>query len=53
METTKNVKGVSDIEFSDDGQHLPTAQAYQAGVTLIPRPSDDPLDPLVCAVQGK
>jgi hypothetical protein len=51
METTNDAKGVSDIEVSDDEQHQPTAQAYHSGVTLIPRPSDDPLDPLVCAVR--
>jgi hypothetical protein len=51
METTNDAKGVSDIEVSDDEQHQPTAQAYHSGVTLIPRPSEDRLDPLVCAVR--
>ena len=50
METTEDVKGVSDIDVSDNGQHQPAVQANRSGVTLIPHPSNDPLDPLVCAV---
>lgn len=47
METTEGSKGVSDIDVSKDGQRQPIANAYHSGVTLIPRPSDDPRDPLV------
>jgi hypothetical protein len=51
MATTEDIKGVSDVEVSEDGHQKPAAEASQSGITLIPHPSDDPRDPLVCVTR--
>ena len=51
METANDTKSVSNIGVSDDGKRQFTVNAHHAGrLALIPLPSNDPLDPLVCAV---
>jgi len=50
MEDSKNIKtgGVlSDGEVVDEVSSSSTPRKEHHGVVLIPRPSDDPLDPLV------
>jgi hypothetical protein len=48
MEETQDIKGLPNVEVSGNGICKPAAEGRQkAGATLIPHPSDDPLDPLV------
>lgn len=45
MNATKDIKRQLDVEIADEGHsHL---KMGENGITLIPQPSDDPLDPLV------
>jgi hypothetical protein len=46
MDDIQKTKHVSDVDFADEITK-PLSRKEHHGVTLIPRPSDDPLDPLV------
>jgi hypothetical protein len=47
MDDTKKTNRVSDIDIVDEITAEPVLRKEHHGVTIIPRPSDDPLDPLV------
>ena len=49
MEDTQDIKASPVIETTDDSHSSPNSPYLKQshGVTLIPRPSDDPRDPLV------
>jgi hypothetical protein len=47
MGDTQKVNRVSDIDIVDEIITELVSRKEHHGVTLIPRPSDDPLDPLV------
>ena len=47
VDDIQKTKRVSDVDFVDEITPKPLSRKEHHGVTLIPRPSDDPLDPLV------
>jgi hypothetical protein len=47
VDDIQKTKRVSDVDFVDEITTKPLSRKEHHGVTLIPRPSDDPLDPLV------
>jgi hypothetical protein len=49
MEDAKMNKEVVAAEYADSDQQVhQQAAKTQNGITLVPQPSDDPQDPLVC-----
>jgi hypothetical protein len=52
MEDIQDLKELPVIETIDDSHSSPSSPTLKQehGVTLIPRPSDDPRDPLVSAI---
>jgi hypothetical protein len=50
MEDIQKIKRVSDVDIVDEIRREPVLRKEHHGVTLIPHPSDDPLDPLVSLI---